>query len=255
MRTGSRRLRCLPFTKKTKQCGLAKSKARLPPNFTQKLLTEKTFAPSSLAISTASSTVATCTKDCAGLSAETGLALVGDFHPVSSEAAAPGVGCEVGSLVGRVLPFSPLKEPTLKPLIQYKRKVRKPKSAVGQGELEDVGFLRRGFLKSSSSSSSLLLADRGFSGGGCSSRTSPFNSTGGSQAISPMEWSLFWSLIGSGDKGEEDKWLSYLTLMRNIGGGIRLRGVSFRSLGLSCFVGCFCRVGGEAVASCILCVY
>jgi hypothetical protein len=34
MRTGSKRLRCLPFTKKTKQCGLAKSKARLPPNFT-----------------------------------------------------------------------------------------------------------------------------------------------------------------------------------------------------------------------------
>jgi hypothetical protein len=31
MRTGSRRLRCLPFTKKTKLCGLAKSKARLPP--------------------------------------------------------------------------------------------------------------------------------------------------------------------------------------------------------------------------------
>jgi hypothetical protein len=43
--------------------------------------------------------------------------------------------------------------------------------------------------------------------------------------------------------------------MRNIGGGIRLRGVSFRSLGLSCFVDCFCRVGGEAVAFCILRVY
>jgi hypothetical protein len=43
--------------------------------------------------------------------------------------------------------------------------------------------------------------------------------------------------------------------MRNIGGGIRLRGVSFRSLGLCCFVGCLCRVGGEAVASCIHCVY
>jgi hypothetical protein len=43
--------------------------------------------------------------------------------------------------------------------------------------------------------------------------------------------------------------------MRNIGGGIRLRGVCSRSLGLSCFVGCFCRVGGEAVASCILRVY
>jgi len=34
IRTSSKRLRCLPFTKKTKQCGLAKSKARLPPNFT-----------------------------------------------------------------------------------------------------------------------------------------------------------------------------------------------------------------------------
>jgi hypothetical protein len=34
MRTGSRRLSCLPFSKKTKQCGLAKSKPRLPPNFT-----------------------------------------------------------------------------------------------------------------------------------------------------------------------------------------------------------------------------
>jgi hypothetical protein len=49
--------------------------------------------------------------------------------------------------------------------------------------------------------------------------------------------------------------VAYLPLMRNIGGGIRLRGVSFRSLGFSRFVGCFCRVGGEADASCILCVY
>jgi len=156
------------------------------------LLTEKTFAPSSLAISTASSTVATSTEDYAGpvlvissLSAETGLASVGDFHLVSSEAAAPSAGYEVGSPVGRVLPFSPLKEPTSKPLFQYKRKGRKPKSTVGQGELEDVGFLRWGFLKSSSSS--LPPANRGFSGGGCSSRASPLNSTGSSQAISPME--------------------------------------------------------------------
>jgi hypothetical protein len=173
MRTGSRRLRCLPFTKKTKQCRLAKSKPRLPPNFTQKLLTEKTFALSNLAISTASSTVATSTEDCAGHG--------GDFHPVSFEAVAPGAGYEVGSPVGRVLPFSPLKEPTSKPLIQYKRKGRKPKSAVGQWELKDVGFLRRGFLKSSSSS--LPPTDRGFSGGGCSRRASSLNSTGGSKAI------------------------------------------------------------------------
>jgi hypothetical protein len=84
MRTGSRRLRCLPFTKKTKQCGLAKSKAHLPPNFIQKLLTEKTFSLSSLAISIVSSTVDTSTEDCVGPSVETGLALVGDFHLVSS---------------------------------------------------------------------------------------------------------------------------------------------------------------------------
>jgi len=120
----------------------------------------------------------------------------------------PGVGYEVGSPVGRFLPFSPLKEPTSKPLIQYKCKGRKLKSAVGQGELEDVGFLRWGFLKSSSYS--LPPADRGFSGGGCSSRASPLNSMGGSQAISPMEWSLFWSSIGSGDKGEEDKTVVFL---------------------------------------------
>jgi hypothetical protein len=142
------------------------------------------------------------------LSAETGLASVGDFHSVSTEAAVSGAGYEVGSPEGRVLPLSPLKEPTLKPLIQYTRKGRKPKSAVGQGELEDVGFLWWGFLKSSSSS--LLPADRGFSGGGCSSKASPLYSTGGSQAISPVEWSLFWFLIGFEDKGEEDKIVDFL---------------------------------------------
>jgi len=172
IRTSSKRLRCLPFTKKTKQCRLAKSKAHLPPNFTQKLLTEKTFAQSSLAISTVSSTVDTSTEDCVGLSAETGLVSVAYFHLVSSEAAASGAGYEAGSPVGRVLPFSPLKEPTSKPLIQYRCKGRKPKLVVGQGELEDVGFLR-GFLKSSSSSSSLPPANCGFSVGGCSSRASP----------------------------------------------------------------------------------
>jgi len=103
---------------------------------------------------------------------------VGDFRSVSFGAAAPGAGYEVGSPVGRVLHFSPLKEPTSKPLIQYKRKRRKPKSAVGQGELKDVGFIRWGFLKSNSSS--LPPAYRGFSGGGCSSRASSLNSTGGS---------------------------------------------------------------------------
>jgi hypothetical protein len=61
-----------------------------------------------------------------------------------------------------VLPSSSLEDPRSKSLIQYKRKGRKPKSAVGQGEHEDVDFLRRGFLKSSSSSRS--QANRGFSG-------------------------------------------------------------------------------------------
>jgi hypothetical protein len=169
------------------------------------MLTEKTFSLSSLAISIASSRVDTSTEDCVGPSVENGLALVGDFHLVSSEAAALGAGYEAVSPVGRVLPFSPLKEPMSKPLIQYKHKGRKPKLAVGQGELEDVGFLRWGFLKSSSSLSlsSLPPADCGFSGGGCSSRASPLNSMGGSLAISPMEWSLFWSSIGSDDKGEK----------------------------------------------------
>jgi len=37
--------------------------------------------------------------------------------------------------------------------------MRKPKLVVGQGEHDDVGFLRRGFLKSSSSSH--FLVDRG----------------------------------------------------------------------------------------------
>jgi hypothetical protein len=39
------------------------------------------------------------------------------------------------------------------------------------------------------------------------------NSTCGSQAISPMEWSLFWSSIGSGDKGEEDKTVAFLSAL------------------------------------------
>jgi len=40
-----------------------------------------------------------------------------------------------------------------------------------------------------------------------------FLSTGGSQAISPMEWSLFWSSIGSRDKGEEDKSVAFLSAL------------------------------------------
>jgi hypothetical protein len=89
----------------------------------------------------------------------------------------PQVSLVMGSLEGRILPSSSLEEPTSKPLIQYKRKGRKPKSVVGQGKLEDVGFLRRGFLESSSSF--LPQVDRGFSGRGCSNRAHPLNSTGG----------------------------------------------------------------------------
>jgi hypothetical protein len=101
-----------------------------------------------------------------------------------SETSALGsqVSIVVGSPEGRILPSSSLEEPTSKRLIQYKRKGRKPKPVVGQGNHEDVGFLRRGFLESSSSS--LSQADRGFS----SAR--PLNSAGGLQATSPLELSL-----------------------------------------------------------------
>jgi len=69
---------------------------------------------------------------------------------------------EVGSPEGRVLPKLFLEDSTSKTLIQYKHKckgMRKPKLVVGLGEHDDVGFLRRGFLKSSSSSP--VLADCG----------------------------------------------------------------------------------------------
>jgi hypothetical protein len=109
-----------------------------------------------------------------------------------------GRGSETSALGPQVsLPSSSLEEPTSKPLIQYKCKGRKPKSVVSQGKLEDVSFLRRGFLESSSSS--LPQADRGFSGRGCSSRARPLNSAGGLQAISPLELSLVCSSI-FGDK-------------------------------------------------------
>jgi len=64
----------------------------------------------------------------------------------------PQVSLVMSSLKGRILPFSSLEEPTSQPLIQYKRKGRKPKLVVGQGKHKDVGFLKRGFLESSSSS-------------------------------------------------------------------------------------------------------
>jgi hypothetical protein len=108
----------------------------------------------------------------------------------------------MGSPERRAFPFSSLIEPTSKPMIQYKRKGRKSKLAVGQGDHEDVGFLRRGFLELSSSS--LPQADRVFSGRGCSSRARP---------ISPMEWSLVCSEIGLKTKGQEDKIVAFLSAL------------------------------------------
>lgn len=78
----------------------------------------------------------------------------------------------VGSLEGRVPPKFSLEDSTPKTLIQYKRKykdMRKPKLVVGQGEHDDVDFLRQGFLKSSLSSH--FLTDRGVSASSHSSST------------------------------------------------------------------------------------
>jgi hypothetical protein len=108
----------------------------------------------------------------------------------------------MGSPEGRILPSSSLEEPTSKPLIQYKRKGRKPKPVVGQGNHEDVGFLRRGFLESSSSS--LSQADRSFSS------AHPLNSAGGLQATSPLELSLACSIV-FGDKG--DRTMAFLSAL------------------------------------------
>jgi hypothetical protein len=68
--------------------------------------------------------------------------------------AGSALGFEVGSPEGRVPPILSLEDSVPKTLIQYKCKckdMRKPKLVVGQGEHNDVGFLRRWFLKSSSS--------------------------------------------------------------------------------------------------------
>jgi hypothetical protein len=64
---------------------------------------------------------------------------------------------------------------------------------VGQGKQENVGFFRRGFLESSSSS--LSQADRRFS----SAR--PLKSVGGLQTISPLELSMAYSSF-FGEKGD-----------------------------------------------------
>jgi hypothetical protein len=100
--------------------------------------------------------------------------------------------------------------------------MRKPKLVVGQGEHDDVGFLRRGFLKSSSSSP--FLADRGdyesshFSilllnvpsvlDGCFKERSVEF--VGGVQPLSPLEWSLLCSTVGFRSKGQEDKIVAFL---------------------------------------------
>jgi hypothetical protein len=78
-----------------------------------------------------------------------------------SEFSLPQSSPEVGSPEGRVPPKLSLEDSAPKTLIQYKCKckdMRKPKLVVGQGEHDDVGFLKRGLLKSSSSSP--FLADR-----------------------------------------------------------------------------------------------
>jgi hypothetical protein len=99
----------------------------------------------------------------------------------------------MGSPEGRVPPKSSLEDSTPKTLIQYKRKfkdMRKPKLVGGQGKHDDVGFIRRGFLKSSSSSP--VLANRGGSASShvCSSlldAPSAVESAGGVQSFYPLE--------------------------------------------------------------------
>jgi hypothetical protein len=115
----------------------------------------------------------------------------------------PDIGSAVGSLERMVLPTLSLEDPRSKSLIQYKRKGRKPKSAVGQGEHKDAGFLRRGFLKSSSSSRP--KADRGFSGQGCSSPSR-------ARLLNFVEWALFCSSMGI-EKGQEVNTVAYLSAL------------------------------------------
>jgi len=114
---------------------------------------------------------------------------------------------EVGSPEGRAPPILSLEDSAPKTLIQYKHKckdMRKPKLVVGQGEHDDVGFFRRGFLKSSSSSP--FLVDRGDSESShLSTSLLEVPSAGGVQPLSPLEWCLLCSTVGLGSKGQEDK--------------------------------------------------
>jgi hypothetical protein len=106
--------------------------------------------------------------------------------------ASSGFSLSQSSPKGRIPPKFSLEDSTPKTLIQYKRKckdMRKPKLVMGQGEHDDVGFLRRGFLKSSSSSP--FLADRGDSASSHSSSTlldapSVVEAAGGVQSFSPL---------------------------------------------------------------------
>jgi hypothetical protein len=127
-----------------------------------------------------------------------------------------GSACSGFSLEGRVPPKFSLEVSMPKTLIQYKRKckdMRKLKLVVGQGEHEDVGFLRWGFLKSSSSST--FRADPGDSSSSHSSNTlldAPLvvEVAGGVQSFSLLGGSLFCSTVGFGSKGQEDKTVAFI---------------------------------------------
>jgi len=110
---------------------------------------------------------------------------------------------EVGSPEGRVPPISFVEESTPKTLIQYKRKLRKPKLVAGQGDHDDVGFLRQGFLKSSSSHLFSSVPDA----------PSVVEVAGGVQPFSALEWSMVCSTVGFGIKGQEDKTVAYLSAL------------------------------------------
>jgi len=90
-------------------------------------------------------------------------------------------------------------------------------------EHDDVGFLRRGFLKLSSSSP--ILADHGESESshfstslidvpsvldGCF-RERLIKSAGGVQPFYPLEWSLLCSIVGFGSKEQEDKTVAFFS--------------------------------------------
>lgn len=173
---------------------------------------------------------------------EVGLVLGARF--AGSEFYFPQSSPEVGSLEGRVPPKLSLEDSTPKTLIQYKRKckdMRKLKLVAGQGEHDDVGFLRQEFLKLSSSSH--FLADCGHSALSHFSSSlldapSAVESAGGVQSFSHLKWSLLCSKVGFGSKGKRIRlWLSSLPLMRSIFGRISMWVVSCRGLGVDLFCG------------------